>query len=226
MMMMNRKLITCILFLIFSAHFANSQDNDFGIWFDINSEHRIIKRLYLDLSGSVRTFKNTSNVDEYFAEGGVSYKLNRYFSFGSSYRIINKLEDDSEYYLRHKIFAYIKASVTAGRFDFSGRIMYQRTVQTYIEDDNDLIPKNVARFRLKTVYNFPSFPAKPYLYVEPFFPVFNDKDLQIRKYRTSAGLEIKITPESSIEAGYIYENYNKSNVTDMHIFSVEYNFRF
>jgi hypothetical protein len=222
----NKRIIICFLLFAANAGFAFSQDDDFGIWLDVNARHEIFNNLNVELAGSVRTSENSSKVDQYFAEGGLSYKLNRHFTAGSSYRLIRQLENDSEYYFRHKFFLYIKGTLPVGRFDFSGKLMYQRTVQTYIENNNDLIPNNYARLKLKTEYTFPVSAIKPYVYFEPFIPVFNDNVFEIKKFRISAGAEFRISGRSSIEAGYIYEDYNKSGAVDMHIASITYNINF
>jgi hypothetical protein len=216
-----------LMILLFQAYIlACSQENDFGVWLDIKAKHKIMQNLDGELSGSIRTIENTSSVDQFFGEGGLKYKLNKFWSAGGSYRFISKLEDDSEFHVRHKVFIFAKASLYAGRFEFSERLMYQRTVKTYIENDNDLIPVNYARLKLETTYSGSSSPVKPFLSVEPFIPILQDKGFQFRKIRGSAGVALNLSARSRIEAGYIYEKYSKKGATDMHIISVEYNFRF
>ena len=50
-------LIILILFLPLSVF---SQKKDFGIWYGISAEHKLSKKLEIDLSTNIRTFENAS----------------------------------------------------------------------------------------------------------------------------------------------------------------------
>lgn len=225
MMMMNRKYSLILLLLISSTLSVFSQD-DFGIWLGADLSHRIYRNLSAEISGSLRTNENTSVVDQYFAEGGLSYKFNKYLSIASSYRLINKIEDNTDYYFRHKFFLSAKAEIPAGRFDLSARLQYQRTVKTYIENDNDIAPQNMLRLRAKAEYDLQASPLKPYLYYEPFLSLNDGNSTGLEKVRYSAGTAIKISSKSRIEAGYIFENVRETGSTDSHFISLKYIFKF
>ncbi len=225
MMMMNRKYSLVLFLFILSSVSVFSQD-DFGIWLGADLSHKIYRNLSAEISGSLRTNEKTSVVDQYFAEGGLSYKFNKYLSIGSSYRLINKIEDNTDYYFRHKFFLSVKAEIPAGRFDLSARLQYQRTVKTYIENDNDIIPQDIMRLRVKAEYDFQSSPLKPYLYYEPFLSLKDGNNTGLKKTRYSAGTAIKISSKSRIEAGYIFENVRETGSTDSHFISLRYMFKF
>lgn len=225
MMMMNKKvLILFLLVLITSTTYA--QDNDFGIWLGVSAQHDLMKKLDVELSGCLRTFNNTSQVEQYFLEGGLQYKFNKHLSASGSYRIINTLEDDSRFYFRHKLFIDLKGSVPYRNFDFSARLRMQRTTRTYIEDTEDLTSKYYGRVKLKAAYNTISFPLNPYIYIESFSPVFSDSGFKISKSRLSAGTELRITRKSSLEAEYIFQRDYQPDISDMHIISINYKFKF
>ncbi len=225
MMMMNRK-YSLVLFLLISSSVSVFSQDDFGIWLGADLSHRIYRNLSAEISGSLRTNENTSVVDQYFAEGGLSYKFNKYLSIGSSYRLINKIEDNTDYYFRHKYFLSAKAEIPLGRFDLSARLQYQRTVKTYIENDNDLAPQNILRLRAKAECDLQSSPLKPYMYFEPFLSLNEGNSTGFVKARYSAGTAIKISSKSRIEAGYIFENVTEKGSTDSHFISLKYIFKF
>jgi hypothetical protein len=224
--MTNREIILSFLLISATAVVAYSQEDDFGMWFGTDGKYEVVKNLDIVLSGSVRTFDNTSKIDQFFGEGGIRYIFNDFLTSGTSYRLIGKLENDSEYHPRHKFFLYVRGDLPVSNFTFSGRAMYQRMVRTYIENDNDLVAKHYARFKLKTSYSVSSSPIEPYIYIEPFMPLFDDSEATIKMTRFSAGMDIKISRMSSIEAEYIYENYTNAEVMGMHIISLNYNLRF
>ena len=101
-MMMIRKIFVLLLFLPFACN-INAQDDDFGLWFALNTEYGIFKKIDLKVNGSLRTFNNTSQVDQTFLEAGMEYKFAKNFSVEGFYRLINTIEDDGNYYYRHRL---------------------------------------------------------------------------------------------------------------------------
>jgi opacity protein-like surface antigen len=225
MMMMIKKNFFCLFFL-FVVLSANAQNKDFGIWYGAGLKHEIIPKLDLNISAVVRTFKNAGKVDQGFLEVGVEYKFNDYFSAGGAYRLAEKLEDDSNYHPEHKLFLDLKSNINVARFTFSGRLRFQSRFKTYFERVSDKIPDYTLRMKLKAGYDIPSFPVSPYIYYEPFLPVFNNSEKVIGKYRASAGLEYKISKKHSIDASYIFQRDYLPDISDINIISVSYNFQF
>lgn len=118
-MMMIKKAIILFLFISFTL-ISYSQD-DFGIWFGVNARHELWKNLDFELSGCLRTFNNTSQIEQSFLESGLQYKLNKNISFAGSYRLLKNIEDNSGYYFRHKLFLDVKTTFPMYNFSFSGR---------------------------------------------------------------------------------------------------------
>jgi hypothetical protein len=224
-MMMTKRFFIMLLFIL-TAGITYSQDDDFGIWLGVSAKHELLKKLDVELSGCVRTFNNTSQIEQSFLEGGIQYDPNKILSISGSYRLISKLEDDSKYYFRHKLFLDLKATLPSGNFSFSGRARIQRATKTYIKDDEDLISKYFGRFKLQAAYNTPAFPLKPYIYCEPFFPLFSDSGFKISKNRLCAGAELQISMKNSIEAEYIFQRDYTPHISDCHIISVNYKIKF
>jgi hypothetical protein len=225
MMMMIKKNLFLIIF-IFVTGISFSQSDDFGIWLGVNAEHRLVRKLDAELSGCLRTFNNTSQIEQSFLEGGLQYSFNKYISLAGSYRIISNLEEDSRYYFRHKLFLDLKAALPSGNFSFSGRLRIQRTTKTYIEDDEDLMAKFYGRLKLKASYKLPSSPLKPYIYLESFSPLFSNSPLAISKYRLSAGFDLMISRRSSADLGYIFQRDYHPHISNLHIISLTYNIKF
>ena len=215
-----------ILLLTFFAFITYSQEKDFGIWYNISAEHKLLDKLELDLSTTLRTFDNASKVEEIFFEGGLTYKLNKFLSIGGAYRITENYEDDDSYHLRHKWYADLKGSVEAGDFDFSGHFRFQRRYKTYFEDEEDKIPDMHGRYRIKAVYKTPSFPVNPYISTEIFCPLNKDPERIVDKFRYMGGIEYKISKKHVIEAKYIYQRDYFPKLRDENIISVDYNFKF
>jgi hypothetical protein len=225
MMTMTKKGFFLFLFILISG-ISYSQDDDFGLWFGVSAKHEILKKLDAEISGCLRTFNNSAQIEQSFIEGGVQYSYNKYISLSGSYRLVSSLEDDSKYYFRHKLFLDLKATLPSGNFSFSGRARIQRTTKTYIENEEDMISRYYGRLKLKAAYNIPSLPLKPYFYFEPFLPLSSDSGFEVSKYRLSAGAELQITGKTSLEAEYIYQRDYKPDISVAHIISINYKIKF
>jgi hypothetical protein len=199
-------------FLLLSVHdLIPAQDDDFGIWYSVNGEHRLAKKLDLLVTAEARTFNNASRAEQIFAEAGVSYKLTENFSTTGSYRFTGKLENDDNYHVRHKWFGELKGTFPVNRFRLSARIMLQIMKRTYIEKEDDNLPQYTARFKLKADYDIHGLPLTPFISFESFTPMFYDYKLLIDKERFSAGAAYKLSKKVLLKPAYILERYSQNN---------------
>jgi hypothetical protein len=224
MMLMIRRISLCLLLSAF-ALIIKAQD-DFGIWFAANGELGIKKKLDLKFSGSIRTFDNTSRIEQSFFETGLQYKFAKNFSVEGFYRFISNIEDDNNYHSRHRLALDFNASIPVSSFSIFTRIRMQRMIKTYIENDDDLLPVYAGRVKLGVEYRLSGPPLKPYIYFESYTPLSPDPGTLIDKYRLSAGTEVKITRRISADAGYIFQRDFQPDLSNIHIFSLEVDFKF
>jgi hypothetical protein len=224
--MKNLRLLFCVTIIICIPGIIFCQSDDFGIWYGINAEHKLVKKLDLKLSSEIRTFNNASQIDQALIEGGLAYKFNDFFSTAGSYRFTWKLEDDSRYHIRHKWFAELKGTLPLNDFTFSARFMLQIIKKTYDGNDDYDIPKYAGRMKFKAYYDIPKFPLNPYLSVETFTPLFTQSEVLIDKERFAAGFEYKISKKHSVEASYILERYSLPEAVLYHVISLKYELSF
>src|SRR5450631_1539394 len=116
---MTRRFRYSFILMLFLPLVAFSQEKDFGIWYGISAEHKLSKKLEIDLASNIRTFENATKIEEAFIEGGASFNLNKYLSFAGSYRLTKSLENNNSYYLRHKYFIDLKGTLPVGDFTVS-----------------------------------------------------------------------------------------------------------
>jgi hypothetical protein len=228
MMMMTMMIKKRHIFLVmcFLSLTAFGQKKDFGIWYGVSAEHKLTKKLEIDLSTDIRTFNNASKIEEAFLEGGITYSLTKHIAIAASYRLTDKIENNNSYYYQHKFFLDLKGNVPMGNISFSGRLRFQARTKTYIEDDNDNHPDYTGRIKVKAVYKTPVFPISPYVYVESFCPMFPEKTRVIEKNRFSAGLEFNIAKHHSAEIEYIFQRDYLPHLSDLNIISINYNIKF
>jgi hypothetical protein len=213
-------------FSLLAASTAFSQENDFGLWYEVKGEKSISKKFDLNASAVVRTFENASKIEQAFMEAGASYDLNKYLGFALSYRIGNYVDNDDLYHIRHKWFGDIKGSLPVKRLTFSLRMRLQIMERTYVGDESDNRAEYDGRLKLKAIYKIPKFPIDPYIIFETFSPVFRSSDKAIDKSRSTLGLECKINKKNIINTEYIYQRDNTPHLFITHIISLSYTFKF
>jgi hypothetical protein len=226
MMRTTTKKLLLLILLFGIASISFSQNADFGLWYSITAEKKLIKSLDLNLDANVRTYHNASEIEEAFFDIGLNYKFNKYLSAAVSYRFTEFKEDDESFHPRHKWFADLKGKLPLGDFDISARLRFQQRYKTFIEDENDKESKEVIRFRIKTLYDIPSFPVNPYISAELFFPAFTETTRTVEKNRLMAGLEYNISKKHSIELEYMFQRDFLPHISDINIISVSYNLKF
>ena len=228
MMMMTIRRTVTIIMLLLAASAAYCQD-DFGIWYSVSAEHKLVKKLDLDLSGSIRTFDNARKVDEAFLEGGLTFKITRFLSVGGAYRYTDSRDKDGSYHPRHKWFADIKGSASIGDLNLSARFRFEKRYKTYFLDNNDNIPTSHGRFKLKALYDIHSFRINPFIASEIFCPMFADAKSgrrMVDKGRYWIGVEYKIAKKQSVDVAYLFQRDYLPHISDINIISLEYNLKF
>lgn len=225
MMMMTTKKLLLFILLISASSISFAQD-DFGIWYSVAAEKKLVKKLELNLDVNVRTYDKASKVEEAFFDIGLNYKFNKYLSAAVLYRFTEFREDDDLYHPRHKWFADLKGKLPLGDFDISARLRFQQRYKTYFEDENDRESKEIGRVKIKTLYNIPSFPVNPYVSAELFFPMFTKTTRYVEKNRFMSGIEYNISKKHTAGLEYMFQRDYLPHISDINVISVNYEIKF
>jgi opacity protein-like surface antigen len=187
-----------------------AQKSDFGIWYEAEVEHKIIKGLRFDLETSIRTDQNASNIESLYLEPGLRYKINDFIAVGIYYRFVEQKEGNDKYYPRHRWFLQLKGDLPIRRFTLEARYRLQEQFKTYIEDPEDEEPQWYQRLRLELDYDIKGIPLKPFINTEMYCMLFSPNEIVIEKWRSMAGLEYTFNKKHTVGLEYIY---NESKVT-------------
>ena len=93
------KKLLLISFIILTKTLYSQQvkvTRDFGIWVGAVFEKRIFSDLDLNLEQQIRTFNNTSTVDDYLSDLGLKYSINKRFGLGANIRYIYDVKRGKE----------------------------------------------------------------------------------------------------------------------------------
>ncbi len=219
------KLSLCVILAVLPTGVSLCQEKDFGLWAEIKPEFSISKRFDADISLCVRTFENAGKVEQYYAEASLTYKLNKVFDASIGYRMIGNLESDSEYHLRQKLMADLKAGVSAGDLSLSARLRLQNTLRSWVNDPEDLLSRYYTRLKLRALYDIPACKVNPFTSFETFSPL-SGEGFEISKFRFAAGAEINLPGKTSFDLEWIYEHDSTPDLLNTNIISVTYNLKF
>ncbi len=211
-----------LLFISFSVY---AQTEDFGIWYSAGGSLALTRSLDFKIEGDIRTYQNASKIDEGFGEAGLSLQVLRFLSVAGSYRLTSKIEDDGNFYLRHKFFLDLKAKKDIGRFGFSCRLRDEHEVKTYIKHTDDEFPDDYLRVKLEATYNIPKSKIEPFVYYESWSKIFEATVKTIEKYRLSAGATYKLRKKNKIGIGYIFQRDYLPHLKNLNVISLTCDFK-
>jgi len=207
---MIRKSLAVIAAVLLSSVLAG-QDTDYGIWYEVKADKDIWKGLRFDLEASVRTDQNAARIETIYLEPGLRYKFNDFLSAGIYYRLIEQLEKDDQFYIRHRWFAQVKGTAPSFyRFTLAVRYRIQEQFKTYIEDPEDELPVWYHRVRFELGYDIMGIPLMPYFNTELHGLLSEANEYTVDKWRSMIGIEYTLNKRHTFGIEYIY---NESRVT-------------
>jgi hypothetical protein len=223
--MMIKNLLSALILIVLSIT-GYSQNKDFGIWYGGNVSHEFLKNTEIDLGACLRTNQNASHTDQFYIDGGIGYKFNKYIAISGNYRWILKDEKNIGYFNRYRFYGDLKLSYPVNNFKLSTRFRLQSQYKQYAEKAEDKLPDYYCRIKAGIYYNWPFSPFNPYISAEWFYPLNHDAVNFADQKRFAGGIQYKINKKHALEAEFIFQREYLPKRTDSGIISVSYNFEF
>lgn len=203
---MKKIVVVIFLGLILTNHLFSQQIKtvrDFGIWGGINIKKDLSKDIEINLEQQVRYYSNFTKFDDYIADFGFKYKMNKNFKLGVNLRYTynEKRWRDAENNYRYNLDLNYKAKIY-NKVKLYYRLRYQ---QEYVDLFRDFqttnIKYSVIRNKVKFQYSINKknklfISAELYRLIESFkepyfnltrFQVGNDFNTKIGVFNCSLG---------------------------------------
>ncbi len=200
---------------------SNAQDNDLGIWYAVDINHKINDEFSFDLTPTIRTGENASTIKKWFLEPRISYKHGSHLSYAALYRINQNLDSDGNYHWMHSYMLDIKGSVTISNVGAQLRARFQHERKPYERELNEFKPANETRIRLKVDCDIPSTSLNTYVASAFIIPINDGDNVAIKKIRYICGLDYKISDNHAFSLEYSYQA-NQITGASENIFSLKY----
>lgn len=144
--------------------------SDLETWTGLSIEKKLLnKKLSLNLTQEFRFDKNSSNLNMFFTEGLIDFKISNNLRLGFGYRFIRGNNEDAGFINKQRFNLDLKYNYKINRLKLSSRLRFQNKSEIRPSNAEDDYPINKYRFRLKGNYNIKNWKFDPYLSSEIFF---------------------------------------------------------
>lgn len=215
-----------LLVLLFTGSVVKAQDKDFGIWYSVSARYEIVKNLTIDISEEVRTASKASEVDQYFTDAGLGYKLNKYISFGAYYRYIRKRETKNDFYARNRFYGEVDLTYPFNKFEFTYRFRIQRQVNEYADDVEEKAPRLYNRHKFGLEYNIPNFKLTPSVFYERFYRLKYISSYFSSSERYGIDLNYKFNKKHRAGIGFLIDKDLHPNIDYLNVLTLSYRYSF
>jgi len=220
---MRNKINLLILAMLFS--FSGYAQSGTSTWVELEFSKEIWKNMKVEFNPELRMLGGFE-MDSYILEGGLSYKLHKYFTLAGYYRF------EKEWKYNNSTGAY-KGQVSSSRMAFDAksgfelkRLAIQFRVRYTNGADFDQTTNDKAsyfRYRAKLDYDIKGSKLVPFASVEAFHDlILNDVD----KIRYTAGMAYSINKNNELGLFYRLQDYLEADKISMNIIGIGYSLKF
>lgn len=198
------------LFLIFFSATAFGQNEiqtrDLESWSTISANKKFSKVFGINLEQSLRMYDNSSQIDQYFTNLDLNFKLAKGLSLTGGVRFIgDRDKDDGIYENRLRFNGDISYKHSVDRFTLKYRIRLQTRNELGLSREEGDFAINAFRIRAGAKYNIKNWKLDP----EVSYELFRESGRYIvssfNKYRISVSTKYKFNKLIELKAFYRYE---------------------
>lgn len=199
---------------------------DFQTWSSATLAYKHNKKLKLGIGQELRLENNTSEVDKYFTEGFLKYKIAKPFTLGAELRYIRFNDNEGniqgyENHLRHALNAQFKHEIN--RLELKYRFQYQsrKELGQTVSINND--PTKKVRLKIAGEYNIKKWKFDPKLSGEIFRNLGTNGDFS--KIRGTIGTSYDTKKAGTINVFFrIEKELNELYPLTTHVFGINYQY--
>lgn len=219
-----------LLVLVISSSTIHAQDtevvSDLQQWTSIDITKKLNKKWSLSFEQEVRFKQDISNFDVYFADLGLSYKLNKHMKLGANYRFYQNKNNKGVFQTQHRWNTDFQYKQKISRFTMAYRLRFQNKDEDFYTSDTENNLYNL-RNKFSIDYNIKGFKLDPFFDVELYRQIEDASTSELSKLRYTLGVEYPLKKFGDIKLFYRIDNeLNLDYDNKTYIIGVGYKFSF
>ncbi len=187
-------------------------------YFETEISGELFKNIEISLSPQVR-FREEFDLKEYLFDAGADYKISKYLSLGTSYRLGTNISRDDEKTTFGRWSFDAKTSVKLNSLKPSFRLRYTNGNEDFGDDSEE--NEQYLRYKLELAYSLSSLNISPYVYTEYFQNIAGDN---LDYTRFEGGLDYKLGKHHKLGA-YFRTNVESDSKEIQRIIGLSYKFK-
>ena len=223
-----KKIFLLITFsLLLLSNSAISQDV-YGFWTGVEVTKPLSNSLSVSVSPELRTTTSPFVVDDILLETSIAFKPLKWLQIVGGYRYSRFYESDfDDRFNGHRYSIAIRPKFELGRFSFSYRGQYQRSMIYWYDMGYSIETKDNFRNRLQVAYDIPNAKVEPFVMGELYYDLTSGKQKEFSRLRVRAGMTYPLNKRNEIEVFGQYQSKLNSNTPETsYVLGIFYSFSF
>ena len=223
-----KKIFLLIAFsLLLLSNRAISQDL-YGLWTGVEVTKPLSNSLSVSVSPELRTTTSPFVVDDMLLEASIAFKPLKWLQIVGGYRYSRFYESDfDDRFNGHRYSIAMRPKFDLGRFSFSYRGQYQRSMIYWYDMGYSIETKDNFRNRLQITYDVPNSKVEPFASGELYYDLTSGKQKEFSRLRVRAGVTYPLNKRNEIEVFVQYQTkLNAKTHETSYVLGIFYNFSF
>lgn len=201
------KNIQVLILIIFSTIAYGREapiSRDAAVWFNIYLKKKITKNFALHLNQQNRFNSNVSTFGLWYADFGVTYKVNKNVKFLGDYVFAQK-QKQAYWSNRHQFYIAMYLSKKYARWKFTNRNMIQNGYSDILSSERGKISNLYYRNKL-TLKREANKYISYYVAQELYFPINNYRQKSVDRSRSFIGIFYALSRLDEVEFYFLFQN--------------------
>lgn len=224
---MKKSFLLIVFSLLLLSNRAISQDV-YGLWTGVEVTKPLSNSLSVSVTPELRMTSFPFRVDDMLLEANIAFKPLKWLQLIGGYRYSRFYESDfDERFNGHRYSVAIRPKFELGRFSFTYRGQFQRSMIYWYDLGYSIETKDNYRNRLQVSYDIPNAKVEPFVMGELYYDLTSGKQKEFSRLRVRAGVTYPLNKRNEIEVfGQYQTKLNSSTPETSYVLGVFYSFSF
>lgn len=210
----------CLFFLFLLIYTPLFAMDGTGVALKVSLSGTIYKRFSFLLEEDIRPRDDFRQAGWFLTTGEINYRILPNLRAGAGYMSLIKYKASEE--MRNRYYLYISGSHRFGAFKIALRERFQGTYKK-----GNPHPTSYLRSMFTLSYRIPSSGFEPFVYIEPFNRIGQNKKMHADKIRYSAGCDYRLNSKNNLQLYYRYHTFKVNDpVNYRHGIGLTYSHKF